>query len=165
MGRTAYTEPWCLSKGALFRPKEAKYYQAQEWGQLYVYSPVHLCGVSRCSFTLYIHTDPNYISELQSLQSAKYFSSNALHLKVASGGSFKITNIPETGCLHYKGSDMTRMKATLEHLTPLSAWLMFYWNLSSWKLQDIFNIISSVNCEYNHQQTQMHNLYEITNQP
>jgi hypothetical protein len=88
--------------------------------------------VSRCNFTFHIHTDPNYISEIQSLQSATYFSTNALQLKVvASDGSFKFTNVPDTGCLPYKGSDMTRRIAYFKRLMPLSAWLTFYSNLLS----------------------------------
>ena len=121
----------CLmgTQGSILEGKDANYFQAQEWQKLYVYSPIHLHGMSTYTFTSYLHTDPNYRSKLQSIQSAKYSSSKMLELKPASGDLFKFINVSETGCLHYKGSDTTRMIAYLKHLVPLSAWLTFYWNL------------------------------------
>jgi hypothetical protein len=109
--------------------------------------------VSRYNLTFYIHTDPNYISEIQSLQSATYFSSNALQLKFASGGPFKFTNVPETGCLPYKGSDDSNdsVFATPDAAVSLADVLLK--SVAMEASRHIFNIICFMHCEYNHPHT------------
>jgi hypothetical protein len=71
-------------------------------------------------------------------------------LKVASGCSFEFTNFPEDGCLHYKGSDMTRMIAYLQHLTPsVSLADVLFKSVATKPSRHIFNIICSVHRECN----------------
>jgi hypothetical protein len=103
--------------------------------------------------TPFIHTHPNYISEIQCLQSATYYSSNALQIKFASDGPFKFTNVPETGCLPYKGSDDTNHSVFATPDAAVSLADVLLKSVAMEASRHIFNIICFVHCEYNHPHT------------
>ena len=105
-------------------------------------------------------------TEIQSLQSATYFSSNALQLKVASSGSFKFTNVLETGCLHYKGSDdlIDSVFATPDAAVSLADILMKSVAVEASRHTVYSILVSYIVNITTHTHQQMHNLYKIKHQ-
>ena len=86
-------------------------------------------------------------------ENIRYFSSNALQLKFASGSSLIFTKAPETGCLHYKGSDDSNDSVFATPDDAVSPADVLLKSVAIESSRHIFNIICFVHCEYNHTHT------------